>query len=27
MTLESYRFFDGKAFDPADLPGYLASLG
>jgi NitT/TauT family transport system ATP-binding protein len=27
MTLESNRFFDGKAFDPADLPGYLASLG
>ena len=26
MTLESNRFFDGKAFDPADLPGYLASL-
>lgn len=27
MTLESNRFFDGKVFDPADLPGYLASLG
>jgi NitT/TauT family transport system ATP-binding protein len=26
MTLESNRFFDGRAFDPADLPGYLASL-
>ena len=26
MTLESNRFFDGKVFDPADLPGYLASL-
>lgn len=26
MTLESNRFFDGNAFDPADLPGYLASL-
>ncbi|HEY0960716.1 MAG TPA: CmpA/NrtA family ABC transporter substrate-binding protein [Novosphingobium sp.] len=27
MTLESNRFFDGRVFDPADLPGYLASLG
>jgi NitT/TauT family transport system ATP-binding protein len=27
MTLESNRFFDGKVFDPADLAGYLASLG
>jgi NitT/TauT family transport system ATP-binding protein len=27
ITLESNRFFDGKVFDPADLPGYLASLG
>lgn len=26
MTLESNRFFDGEAFDPADLPGYLARL-
>jgi two-component system, oxyanion-binding sensor len=26
MTLESNRFFDGRTFDPADLPGYLASL-
>lgn len=26
MTLESNRFFDGGVFDPADLPGYLASL-
>jgi NitT/TauT family transport system ATP-binding protein len=25
MMLESNRFFDGKVFDPADLPGYLAS--
>jgi NitT/TauT family transport system ATP-binding protein len=27
MTLESNRFFDGKVFDPADIPGYLAELG
>jgi len=27
MTLESNRFFDGKVFDPADLPGYLAAFG
>jgi NitT/TauT family transport system ATP-binding protein len=27
MTLESNRFFDGKVFDPADIVGYLASLG
>jgi NitT/TauT family transport system ATP-binding protein len=27
MTLESNHFFDGKVFDPADLAGYLASLG
>lgn len=26
MVLESNRFFDGMAFDPADLPGYLARL-
>lgn len=26
MILENNRFFDGRAFDPADLPGYLASL-
>ncbi len=26
MTLESNRFFDGRVFDPADLPGYLARL-
>jgi two-component system, oxyanion-binding sensor len=26
MTLESNRFFDGRTFDPADLPAYLASL-
>ncbi|MEO5586683.1 MAG: CmpA/NrtA family ABC transporter substrate-binding protein [Novosphingobium sp.] len=26
MTLENNRFFDGKALDPADLQGYLASL-
>lgn len=26
MTLESNRFFDGRTFDPADLPGYLGSL-
>ena len=26
MMLESNQFFDGRAFDPADLPGYLASL-
>lgn len=26
MTLESNRFFDGKVFDPADLPGYLGTL-
>ena len=26
MTLESNRFFDGIAFDPADLPGYIAKL-
>jgi two-component system, oxyanion-binding sensor len=26
MTLESNRFFDGRVFDPADLPGYLAGL-
>jgi two-component system, oxyanion-binding sensor len=26
MTLESNLFFDGCTFDPADLPGYLASL-
>lgn len=26
MTLRSNQFFDGKAFDPADIAGYLASL-
>ena len=26
MMLESNRFFDDRVFDPADLPGYLASL-
>lgn len=26
MTLESNRFFDDRSFDPANLPGYLASL-
>jgi two-component system, oxyanion-binding sensor len=26
MTLESNRFFDGLAFDPHDMPGYLARL-
>jgi NitT/TauT family transport system ATP-binding protein len=26
MTLESNRFFDGRVFDPADLPGYLAEV-
>ena len=25
MVLESNRFFDGGVFDPADLPGYLAT--
>jgi NitT/TauT family transport system ATP-binding protein len=25
MTMESNRFFDGGEFDPADMPGYLAS--
>lgn len=25
MTMENNRFFDGKAFDPADIAGYLAS--
>jgi two-component system, oxyanion-binding sensor len=27
MTLERNLFFDGKAFDPADLTGYLATFG
>jgi NitT/TauT family transport system ATP-binding protein len=27
MTLESNRFFDGVAFDPANIEGYLARLG
>jgi NitT/TauT family transport system ATP-binding protein len=26
MIMESNTFFDGRVFDPADLPGYLASL-
>jgi hypothetical protein len=26
MTLESNTFFDGKVFDPEDIPGYLAGL-
>jgi NitT/TauT family transport system ATP-binding protein len=26
MTLERNQFFDGRIFDPADIPGYLASL-
>lgn len=26
MTMEQNRFFDGRVFDPADIPGYLASL-
>ena len=26
ITLASNRFFDGRAFDPSDLAGYLASL-
>jgi NitT/TauT family transport system ATP-binding protein len=26
MTLERNTFFDGRVFDPADLPGYLARL-
>jgi NitT/TauT family transport system ATP-binding protein len=26
MTLAENRFFDGRVFDPADAPGYLASL-
>jgi NitT/TauT family transport system ATP-binding protein len=26
ITLESNRFFDGKVFDPSDIPGYLAHL-
>ncbi len=26
MTLQNNRFFDGTAFDPADLAGYLAAL-
>jgi len=26
MTLESNRFFDGKVFDPSDVPGYLAGF-
>jgi len=26
MTLESNRFFDGTAFDPHDMPGYIARL-
>jgi NitT/TauT family transport system ATP-binding protein len=27
MTLENNRFFDGRIFDPADIPGYVAGLG
>ena len=26
ITLESNTFFDGRVFDPADIPGYLVSL-
>ena len=26
MTLESNTFFDGRVFDPADIPGYLSRL-
>ncbi|PLK26776.1 CmpA/NrtA family ABC transporter substrate-binding protein [Novosphingobium sp. TH158] len=26
ITMERNAFFDGRVFDPADLPGYLASL-
>lgn len=26
ITLESNRFFDGKVFDPSDIPAYLADL-
>jgi two-component system, oxyanion-binding sensor len=26
MTLESNRFFDGRVFDPNDVPGYIAAL-
>ncbi|MDE2435922.1 MAG: ABC transporter substrate-binding protein [Sphingomonadales bacterium] len=26
ITLEENSFFDGRAFDPSDLPGYLAGL-
>jgi NitT/TauT family transport system ATP-binding protein len=26
ITLGSDRFFDGRAFDPTDLAGYLAML-
>ena len=26
ITLESNTFFDGRAFDPSDIPGYLASF-
>ncbi|MCB2048791.1 MAG: ABC transporter substrate-binding protein [Novosphingobium sp.] len=26
ITLSNNRFFDGRVFDPADIPGYLASL-
>ncbi len=26
ITLQNNRFFDGRVFDPADLPGYLAAL-
>ena len=26
IVLEQNRFFDGRTFDPDDLPGYLAGL-
>jgi NitT/TauT family transport system ATP-binding protein len=26
MVLEKNRFFDGRAFDPDDLPGYIAGF-
>jgi NitT/TauT family transport system ATP-binding protein len=26
MTLTNNKFFDGKAFDPEDIRGYLADL-
>jgi two-component system, oxyanion-binding sensor len=26
ITLSENRFFDGRTFDPVDIPGYLAAL-